>query len=56
MYLLRKDLYSKALAVGLNANVVKDAGRTQIAPGSITVLAVGPGLTDTYCQMFVCGV
>ena len=35
----------KALALSLNLNfcVIKDAGRTQIAPGSKTVLAIGPG-------------
>ena len=35
----------KAVAMSLNLNycVIKDAGRTQIAPGSKTVLAIGPG-------------
>ena len=33
----------KAQSMGLNASVVRDAGRTQIAPGSKTVLAIGPG-------------
>jgi PTH2 family peptidyl-tRNA hydrolase len=35
----------RALAMSLNLNfcVIKDAGRTQIAPGSKTVLAIGPG-------------
>ncbi|KPI86129.1 hypothetical protein ABL78_4821 [Leptomonas seymouri] len=32
-----------AKAVGLPYSVVRDAGRTQIAPGSKTVVAVGPG-------------
>jgi len=38
----------KALALSLNLNycVIKDAGRTQIAPGSKTVLAIGPGPTS----------
>lgn len=31
---------------GLNFYLVHDAGRTQIAAGSATVLAVGPGLVE----------
>ena len=31
--------------MGLPATVIQDAGRTQIAPGSKTVLGVGPGET-----------
>ena len=38
-YNLAKDV-KKA---GLNSHVVCDAGRTQIAPGSQTVLCIGPG-------------
>lgn len=37
------QLMQKALSVGLNASIVRDAGRTQIAAGSKTVLAIGPG-------------
>jgi len=29
--------------MGLEVCVIRDAGRTQIAPGSKTVLGVGPG-------------
>ena len=36
-------LYASAMSMGLCANVIHDAGRTQIASGSATVLAVGPG-------------
>lgn len=36
-------LQAQALSVGLCARVVRDAGRTQIAAGSATVLGVGPG-------------
>ena len=39
----RKELAQKARDVGLNASIIQDAGRTQIAPGSTTVLGVGPG-------------
>ena len=31
------------MSVGLCAQVVRDAGRTQVASGSVTVLGVGPG-------------
>ncbi|KAH9883914.1 peptidyl-tRNA hydrolase PTH2 [Xylariomycetidae sp. FL2044] len=35
-------LRSKARGLGITAEVVQDAGRTQIEPGSLTVLGVGP--------------
>ena len=35
-------LLAQARSLGLVSYVVADAGRTQIAPGSHTVLAVGP--------------
>jgi len=35
-------LQDRARALGLTAEVVADAGRTQIEPGSLTVLGVGP--------------
>jgi PTH2 family peptidyl-tRNA hydrolase len=36
-------LQAQALSLGLCAKVIHDAGRTQIASGSATVLGVGPG-------------
>lgn len=36
------ELYRKANRSGLNVCLVADAGRTQIAAGSKTVLAIGP--------------
>ena len=36
------DLQRKALELGITAEVIQDAGRTQIDPGSLTVLGVGP--------------
>jgi PTH2 family peptidyl-tRNA hydrolase len=36
-------LQAKAISLGLCAKVIHDAGRTQIASGSATVLGVGPG-------------
>ena len=43
MFITRLQLQSEARELGLEANVIADAGRTQIAAGSLTVLAVGPG-------------
>ena len=37
------SLTQQAKGAGLNVYVVKDAGRTQIAAGSLTVAAIGPG-------------
>ena len=36
-------LARQAKKAGLPAYLVADAGRTQVAPGSKTVLAIGPG-------------
>ncbi|CAN9501577.1 unnamed protein product [Ophioblennius macclurei] len=40
------DLLSRAKELGLPVSLIQDAGRTQIAPGSRTVLGVGPGPAD----------
>lgn len=40
------DLLGHAKDVGLPVSLIQDAGRTQIAPGSRTVLGVGPGPAD----------
>ena len=37
------ELQAKAMSLGLCARVIRDAGRTQIASGTTTVLGVGPG-------------
>ncbi|KAK2168616.1 hypothetical protein LSH36_15g02113 [Paralvinella palmiformis] len=37
------ELAKMARSLGLTASLVQDAGRTQIAPGTKTVLGVGPG-------------
>jgi peptidyl-tRNA hydrolase, PTH2 family len=37
------SLAQQAQHSGLNTYVVRDAGRTQIAAGSLTVAAIGPG-------------
>eukprot|EP00948_MAST-09A_sp_MAST-9A-sp1_P000025 g25.t1 len=36
------EVLSKAQEAGLNYYVVQDAGRTQVAPGSLTVIGIGP--------------
>ncbi|KAJ1445250.1 peptidyl-tRNA hydrolase [Pelagophyceae sp. CCMP2097] len=36
------DLRGRLKAAGINYYLVEDAGRTQVAPGSLTVLGVGP--------------
>jgi peptidyl-tRNA hydrolase, PTH2 family len=36
------DLQKKARKMGITAEVIHDAGRTQIEAGSLTVLGVGP--------------
>lgn len=40
------ELLCHAKEVGLPVSLIQDAGRTQIAPGSRTVLGVGPGPAD----------
>ena len=40
------ELRKSAKSLGLLTSVVHDAGHTQIAAGSLTVLGVGPGPTD----------
>ncbi|KAI5967756.1 hypothetical protein CANMA_002936 [Candida margitis] len=35
-------LYAQAISLGVNACIIHDAGRTQIAAGSATVLGLGP--------------
>lgn len=36
------ELQAKAMSLGVTAEIIADAGRTQIASGSHTVLGVGP--------------
>lgn len=39
-------LLTHAKMLGLTVSLIQDAGRTQIAPGSQTVLGIGPGPAD----------
>ncbi|NXF07000.1 PTH2 hydrolase, partial [Smithornis capensis] len=40
------QLLDEAKRLGLTVSLIQDAGRTQIAPGSRTVLGIGPGPAD----------
>ena len=39
-------LYNKCKSVGLNCNLIKDDGRTQLNSGTATVLGIGPDKTN----------
>ncbi|NXC05085.1 PTH2 hydrolase, partial [Orthonyx spaldingii] len=41
-----EQLLAEAKRLGLTVSLIQDAGRTQIAPGSRTVLGIGPGPAD----------
>lgn len=41
-----KELKNMASSMGLITSLIRDAGRTQIAANSITVLAIGPASKD----------
>ena len=43
------ELAAKADSLDLDVVVIKDAGRTQIAPGSKTVMGLGPGIVLLIC-------
>jgi len=45
------DLAREAETAGLVCGVVRDAGRTQVQSGSVTVLGIGPGPVDTVHQV-----
>ena len=48
VYFNRLALAKQAAELGIVTQVIRDAGRTQIAPGSLTALAVGPGMLYIY--------
>lgn len=44
------QIYQKAKRLGLVTSMVRDAGRTQVVPGTRTVVCIGPGFKDTVDQ------
>jgi len=40
------DIYQKALAAGLECNLITDAGYTVVEPGTKTCLSIGPDYCD----------
>lgn len=49
--LCRNELGAKARLYGIETCLISDAGRTQIAPGSRTVLGIGPGNLEENCSL-----
>lgn len=45
------EVASVSKSLGLVTSLIRDAGRTQISPGSKTVLGVGPGPFDAIDQV-----
>jgi peptidyl-tRNA hydrolase len=41
-----RELVEKGKDAGLQTHVVRDAGRTEVAPSTATVAAIGPALTS----------
>lgn len=46
-----KEIADSAKKLGLITSMIRDAGRTQIAPNSITVLGVGPAPKEVIDQL-----
>lgn len=38
--------YERAISLGLPATIIQDAGKTQLEPGTITCLGIGPAPSD----------
>jgi len=50
-YETMRELEKKAQSLQLPTQTIMDAGRTEVEPGSITVLAIGPGATSVINQV-----
>ncbi len=40
-------IYVEALEAGLPTSIIRDAGKTQLPPGTLTAIAVGPAPSET---------
>ncbi|PSN49706.1 Peptidyl-tRNA hydrolase 2 [Blattella germanica] len=45
------QLYEKARSLGLTAAIVRDAGKTQVDSGTVTVVGIGPGQSNIVDQV-----
>lgn len=41
------ELFKQARSMGISAYIVKDAGETELAPGTVTALGIGPDEDET---------